>query len=192
MFLLIAGGIVMMAGLIILGVFSRNQYVLIAAVLSGVTAGLFGIICGAGVPRWRPEALVRARKWHAYKRFLADFSAMEKAPAEHYKLWDYHFIYATALGVSKEYLKNIRKLMEQHPDRFATPAWIMAGHHPASSMAAVGSLASMESVQANLAALQANLNALESALTTTTSSGGGFSGGGAGGSSGGGGASGAS
>lgn len=192
MFLLIAGGIVLMAGLIVLGVFSRNQYVLMASVLSGVTAGLFGIICGASVPRWRPEALVRAKKWHAYRRFLSDFSAMADAPAEHYRLWDYHFVYATALGVSKSYLKNLRKLMEQYPDRFATPAWIMAGHHPNAALGAAGAMNSMQAIEANLASLQANLSALESALSTTTSSGGGFSGGGAGGSSGGGGASGAS
>lgn len=192
MFLLMAGGIGLMAGLIVLGVFSRNQYVLMASVLSGVTAGLFGIICGAGMPRWRPEALVRARKWHAYRRFLSDFSAMADAPAEHYKLWDYHFVYATALGVSKSYLKNLRKLMEQYPDRFSTPAWIMAGHHPNAALGAAGTLSSMQAIEANLASLQANLTALESALSTTTSSGGGFSGGGAGGSSGGGGASGAS
>jgi uncharacterized membrane protein YgcG len=184
MFLSIFGGIVLMTGLILAGVFSNNRVVFITAILSGVTAGLFGIVCGAGMPRWRPEALSNARKWKAYRKFLADFSAMEEAPAEHYKLWDYHFIYATALGVSKQYLGNLKKLMAREPDRFATPAWIMAGSDP---LGAAGAASRVEAMQANLAALEANLSALESALTTSTSSGGGFSGGGAGGSSGGGG-----
>jgi uncharacterized membrane protein YgcG len=183
MFLSIFGGIVLMTGLILAGVFSNNVTVFITAVLSGVTAGLFGIVCGAGMPRWRPEALSNARKWKAYRKFLGDFSAMADAPAEHYRLWDHHFIYATALGVSKSYLQNLKKLMAREPDRFSTPAWIMVG---VDSADALGAASRVEAMQANLAALEANLSALESALTTSTSSGGGFSGGGAGGSSGGG------
>lgn len=183
MFLSIMGGILLMVGLIMAGVFSNNRVVFITAILSGVTAGLFGIVCGAAMPRWRPEALSNARKWKAYQKFLGDFSAMSEAPAEHYRLWDYHFIYATALGVSKKYLANLKKLMAAEPDRFATPAWIMAGGDP---LHAAGAASRVEALQANLAALEANLSALESALTTSTSSGGGFSGGGSGGSSGGG------
>ncbi|TPW15023.1 MAG: membrane protein [bacterium] len=183
MFLLIGGGIVLMSGLIFVGAFSNNTIVFMSGILSGVTAGLFGVICGAGIPKWRPGPLVRARQWRAYRKFLDDFSAMKEAPAEHYKLWDHHFVYATALGVSKSYLANLKKLMAQEPDRFVTPAWIMAGHDPGR----LGSLTrNLESIESNLAGLEANLGALESALSSSTNSGGGFSGGGAGGASGGG------
>jgi len=183
MFLLIGGGILLMAGMILFGAFSNNPVVFISAILAGVTAGLFGVICGAGIPKWRPAPLRRARQWKAYRRFLSDFSAMKDAPAEHYKLWDHHFVYATALGVSKNYLANLKKLMAQEPDRFATPAWIMSGH----DMGRLGSVAqNLDSIQSNLASLSANLAAVESALSSATSSGGGFSGGGSGGASGGG------
>jgi len=189
MVLLILGGIVSMALMIFVGIFSQNPAVLATGIVSGVVSGLFGLICGVALPRWRPEALLRARKWKAYGRFLADFSAMENAPAEHYKLWDHHFIYATALGVAKKYLGNLKKLMKLHPERFSTPAWIlMSSPHGTALDAASG----LSLAQANLESLTANLSALESALSSTTSSGGGFSGGGAGGSSGGGGSSGAS
>jgi hypothetical protein len=183
MFLTIGGGIVLMAGSILLGAFSNNPVVFLSGILAGVTSGLFGVICGAGIPKWRSGPLLRARQWQAYKRFLSDFSAMKEAPAEHYKMWDYHFIYATALGVSKEYLAGLKKLMAAEPDRFSTPAWIVANQN----LAAAGTMTDrLDSITANLASLEANLTALESALSTTTSSGGGFSGGGAGGASGGG------
>jgi uncharacterized membrane protein len=97
-------------------------------------------------------------------------------------MWDYHFIYATALGVSKEYLAGLKKLMAAEPERFATPAWILIGHD-----AGVASVSDqLDSITANLAGLEANLTALESALSTSTGSGGGFSGGSSGGASGGG------
>ncbi len=189
MALMILGGMLTMAGMIFVGVFSRNPAVLATGIVSGVVAGLFGLICGVALPRWRPEALLRARKWKAYGKFLEDFSAMEEAPAEHYKMWDYHFIYATSLGVAKKYLANLKKLMAVHPERFSTPAWIMMSH---SNTGALDAARGLGFAQANLESLTANLSALESALSQTTSSGGGFSGGGSGGSSGGGGSSGAS
>ncbi|HWG84521.1 MAG TPA: DUF2207 domain-containing protein, partial [Deinococcales bacterium] len=69
-------------------------------VLSLIAAGavllVASIVAAVGMPRWTGPALLNARRWQAYRNFLADFSQMETAPAEHYKLWDYHFVYATA------------------------------------------------------------------------------------------------
>ena len=172
-----------------LAVKSGNPVVVVVGLLSAVTSGLFGIICGAAMPRWKPETLLRARQWKAYARFLKDFSAMEEAPPDHYKLWDYHFIYATALGVSEHYLKNIQKQMTLHPEYFQhTPLWMMTS----SLGAGQDQMANLGAMQTSLAAVAANLSSLNSALSSATSSGGGFSGGGSGGSSGGGGSSGAS
>lgn len=175
-------------GIILVGAFSANPIVLAVAIPSGVLAGIFGIVSALSLPRWRAEALLRARKWKAYRRFLSDFSAMEDSPAEHYKLWDYHFVYATALGVAKKYLANLKKLMTLHPEQFTTPAWLVAA---GSQNSGLNALSGLSLAQANIESIQHNLAALESALTTSTTAGGGFSGGGVGGSSGGGGASGA-
>lgn len=190
MFLFIFLGMVLMIGMLVVSVNSANPVVLVVGLLSAVSCGMFGIICGAAMPRWKPETLLRARQWKAYGRFLKDFSAMEEAPPDHYKMWDYHFIYATALGVSENYLANIKKQMKLHPEYFhTTPYWMMTSPHGAYG---AGGPVDLGGMQASLDAVAANLSALNSALTTATSSGGGFSGGGAGGSSGGGGSSGAS
>jgi uncharacterized membrane protein YgcG len=187
MVLFIAMGVALGGGLVFLGAASLNPAVFGSGLVFGPVTMLAGIVAGANMPRWEAGALLRARKWRAYRKFLADFSAMEEAPANHYQLWDHHFLYATALGVSKKYLANLRKLMAREPDRFATPAWIGG-----SGGGALGATDRLTTAEARLAGIQANLSALESALSSATSSGGGFSGGGSGGSSGGGGSSGAS
>jgi uncharacterized membrane protein YgcG len=162
----------------------------LSLIVAGFVALIVAIVAAVVMPRWTPRALLNARKWKAYKNFLADFSQMEQAPAEHYKMWDYHFIYATALGVSERYLANLKRLMEQHPNDFARPMWLGHYYGGAGGMRdAVSSLTALNS----LSDISSNLSGLNSALRpANTSSGGGFGGGSMGGSSGGGGSSGAS
>lgn len=156
---------------------------------------LLAVTAGMSLKRWHADKLHSAKRWEAYRRFLADFSMMCEAPAEHYQLWDYHFVYATALGVSKQYLKNLKRLMAAEPDRFVTPRWL--GTYPGGVIPS-GHLDTIETLDRSLNTLsqiETNLTSLESALSPQTKTGGGFggssSGGGfSGGSSGGGGSSG--
>ncbi|HEX7022047.1 MAG TPA: hypothetical protein VF171_04250, partial [Trueperaceae bacterium] len=150
------------------------------------------VASAVALKRWQPDKLLNAKKWEAYKRFLSDFSMMRQAPAEHYKLWDYHFVYATALGVSKDYLKNLRRLMETEPDRFVIPTWI-ALHPGLGPSSTPSNLDALTGSLNTLSQIETNLNDLSSALSPKTSTGGGFggsSGGFSGGFSGGGGSSG--
>jgi uncharacterized membrane protein YgcG len=152
---------------------------------AGFLLVIVGILAASASRRWMPGALLNARRWRAYRNFLADFSQMETAPAEHYKLWDYHLVYATALGVAERYLRNLRRVMEREPDAFFAPTWT------GSRLTSVSTVSSLESL-GNLAEVSSNLSALESALSPSSSgSGGGFGGSSSGGSSGGGGSSGA-
>ena len=149
----------------------------LTAALAVITVGVTVLFA---IRRWNPQALLNAKRWRAYRNFLTDFSQLEQAPPEHYKLWDYHFVYATALGVGQRYLRHVRRLMESRPESFATPAWVSFGR--------TGSISANLS---SLAQVQANLASLESALSSSVHVGGGFGGASAGGSSGGGSASGA-
>jgi uncharacterized membrane protein len=179
--------------LIVLGValLANNQDGLGAATLfSGFLAILAGILAATSLTRWNADKLYNAKRWGAYRNFLTDFSQLETAPAEHLKLWDYHFVYASALGVAQPFLKNIRTLAERYPQYYHPPYWI-----PSSYYGGVGNVADLSSQLAavnSLSTLSANLSSLESALSSSTGTGGGFSGSSSGGSSGGGGSSGAS
>jgi uncharacterized membrane protein len=173
------------------GFLATEQDSLGAAIfLSGMLSILAGILAAVSLSRWSGEKLLNAKRWLAYRNFLSDFSQLETAPAEHLKLWDYHFVYASALGVAQPFLKNIHTLAERYPQYYHPPYWI-----PHSYYGGTGNIADLSSQLAainSLASLSSNLASLEGALSSSTGTGGGFSGGSSGGSSGGGGSSGAS
>ncbi len=157
-------------------------------VVVGIGSGILTAVAGATLSRWNADKLLNARKWLAYKRFLSDFSQMKTAPPEHFKLWDYHFVYATALGVAAQYIGNIKRISESNPSLVPVPYW-MGGDRFDNFGNAVSALESINS----LSDIANNLGNLQSALSDISSgSGGGFGGGSSGGSSGGGGSSGAS
>jgi uncharacterized membrane protein len=154
----------------------------------GVGSGILTAVAGASLSKWNADKLLNARKWLAYKRFLSDFSQMKNAPPEHFKLWDYHFVYATALGVATQYIGNIKRIAQSNPSLVPIPYWIGGG-----GFDNFGNVASaLESVN-SLSDIASNLSSLQSALSDVSSgSGGGFGGDSGGGSSGGGGGDGAS
>lgn len=166
-----------------------------SGVLSGIGLMVMGLLAFNVLIRWVPDKLLNARRWQAYRNFLADFSQMESAPPEHFKMWDYHFIYAAALGVAERYLRNLRQIAQRRPEVMTAPRWI-----PGSSLGQAGPVMASSSemleqisrMTGGLEQITRNLESLERALKPSSSgSGGGFGGSSSGGSSGGGGSSGA-
>ena len=187
---ILLGGASTFAGFVLLGSLERPE-VGASVMLAGILLVLGAIFTGASLAKWNPEKLLNARKWLAYRNFLADFSQMETAPSEHYKLWDYHFCYAAALGVADKYLANIGRLMERDPTRFGYAPWIMYGGGFNGATSNLSDLQNMIQSVNSLTQITQNLSNLERSLDSSSSSGGGFGGGSMGGSSGGGGSSGA-
>jgi uncharacterized membrane protein len=164
----------------------------VGLMIAGVLNILLGVVASVALPRWKPDKLLNAKRWSAYKNFLTDFSAMNQAPAEHLKLWDYHFVYASALGVSQKYLENVKRLAEAHPNYYYSPVWIP--YYGGITGPGIGNnitgLADQLAAINSLSSIATNLSSLESALNPSSSgSSGGFGGGSSGGSSGGGGSS---
>ena len=152
----------------------------VALFIAALLCAILGVIAAASLRRWQPDKLLNVRKWEGYRKFLSDFSLMRESPAEHYKLWDYHFVYATALGVSKSYLKNLQRLMSAEPDKFSSPLWIRGGMYPG-DLGRIATIENMEGLVSSLNTLsqiETNLGNLDSALSPKSSTGGGFSGGG--------------
>ena len=184
-----------------LGVFGQFGYseqsnptslVLLALALGAAGLGML-VLCFVAyrsLPRWRPDKLLKARRWAAYRNFLADFSQMEQAPPEHFKLWDYHFVYASALGVAERYLRNLRGLAQIRGQDIVMPRWV--GVNTGDLSRSIASVSDIAQVASSLEQVSRNLSSLESALNPRSSgSGGGFGGSFSGGSSGGGSSSGA-
>jgi uncharacterized membrane protein len=75
----------------------RPGWWVLPAVVTPVGLLLMGLAV-RGLPRRTPEAAVEVRRWEAFRRFLADFSAMKDAGPVLLHLWETYLVYATALG----------------------------------------------------------------------------------------------
>ncbi len=180
-----AGALSLFGGFFLLGTLTG---VGVGLMVAGVLNILAGVIASIALPRWNADKLLNAKRWGAYKNFLTDFSAMKDAPAEHLKLWDYHFVYASALGVAAAYLQNIKRLAQEYPNDYYTPTWI--GYYAGGGLGGnIASVTDSLTALSSLSAISSNLSNLESAFnpSSDSGSGGGFGGGSFGGSGGGGG-----
>jgi len=52
--------------------------------------------------RFTKEGSLKHFKWVAFKRYISDFSEIEKYPIEHVILWDDYLVYAITFGIVKE------------------------------------------------------------------------------------------
>ncbi len=60
--------------------------------------------------RFTKEGRVINLKWKGFKKYITDFSDIKNHPPKHVILWEEYLVYATAFGVAKEVLKNIKIL----------------------------------------------------------------------------------
>jgi uncharacterized membrane protein len=146
----------------------------------GAIVFLIFLFAGRTILRWTEAAYLEHKRWLAFKKFLKDFSAIEKAPVQLLAIWEQYYVYAAALGVAHEFLKNITRLSEKQGMPLVLPIWYMAaaGSGP-------GNLASLGDGLAGFESFATNMTSMMSSFSTATSSGGGFSGGGGGGGGGG-------
>lgn len=151
-----------------------------------IAAGLlvYPVLAGLAstIHRWTPAAHLEHRRWRLFEKFLRDFSAIEQAPVTLLAIWDQYFVYAVALGVAEQFLKNIGRLAAERGVTPAFPAWYVAGR---GATVGTAGLAGFQQGLSSLAAFSGNLTSMAAALSPRSSSGGGFSGGGGGGGGGG-------
>jgi len=132
-----------------------------------------------GVLRWSPAAHLEHRRWMTFRKFLVEFSAIEEAPVGLLAIWEQYYVYAAALGVAKDFLKNVGRLALRQGTELATPSWF-AGAAFASHGAG-----SFQEGMAGLVSFGDNFSSMAASFSPKSSSGGGFSGGGGGGGGGG-------
>ncbi|UCG42711.1 MAG: DUF2207 domain-containing protein [candidate division WOR-3 bacterium] len=157
----------------------------ILSVSAGVVALALFSAFGRSVLRWNEAAFLEHSRWKRFRKFLREFSAIEEAPVKLLAIWEHYYVYAVALGVAEEFLKNVGRLAEVRGQAVVWPAWYVAA-------GAAGRGAGFASVQQgiqSLSSLGSNFTGMVASFSPKSSTGGGFSGGG--GSGGGGGSSGA-
>ncbi len=155
----------------------RPSWWVLPAVVTPVGLLLMGL-AAKGLPRRTPEAALEVKRWEAFRRFLADFSAIKDAGPLLLRLWETYLVYATALGVAEKLLENLKLVAVERDQAPPRATWF----RPSSGRQGVaGNLGSLDS----LARSFANFHALSRALASSTGTGGGFSRGGGGGGGGG-------
>jgi len=153
---------------------------IIASIGAGVLCLVTFTAVGRVILRWNPKAYLEHLRWLRFRKFLTEFSAIEQAPISLLAIWEQYYVYATALGVAKEFLKNVVKFAEERHATLAVPVWYVAASGSGQFQAA-----SFAQGLANFQSFATNFQSMVSSFSTASSSGGGFSGGGGGGGGGG-------
>lgn len=87
---------------------ASNMNILIILVAAfGIVMIIFSAAFEKVLGRWTPEGRLYYKRWNNFKKYLTDFSALKEHPPESIELWDFYLVYATALGVAEEVLKNM-------------------------------------------------------------------------------------
>ncbi len=153
-----------------------------AAAFAAVPVGVVLVLMAVkALSRRTPEAALEVKRWEAFRRFMADFSAMKEAGPGLLALWETYLVYATALGVAEELLKNLKLVAAEFGTSAFHPIWMRAASADGRSGQALAGLGSLETLAKSLQ----NFQNLSRALSSSSGSGGGFSGGGGGGGGGG-------
>lgn len=138
----------------------------------GVGVGVALFVLGLRLLSNRSQAGTEAAaKAEGLRNYIADFSQLEDAPVGHLILWERYLVYAVALGVSAELVRNMAVRVPEVLNNPAFGAWyIGAGRH----------FDGFDHIEAGGASIAA------ASVPNSSGSGGGFSGGGGGGGGGGG------
>jgi hypothetical protein len=80
------------------------------AFIVGLVPGAVYTLVGRVINRWHPTAFLEHRRWLSFRRFLQDFSAISQAPVSLLAIWEQYYVYATVLGVAREFLKHVGRL----------------------------------------------------------------------------------
>jgi uncharacterized membrane protein len=83
----------------------RTMVIVVAAF--GIGLLIFAMVFEKILGHWTPEGRLYYKRWDNFKKYLTDFSALKEHPPESIAIWDSYLVYATALGVAEEVLKNM-------------------------------------------------------------------------------------
>jgi uncharacterized membrane protein len=96
---------------------------MVAVVILPFVAMLQAVIALAASPAlfgtWRPGIYREKLQWDAFRRFLSDFTSLERAGKDDMDIWGEWLVYGTALGVGEKVVTSMRHLSvsSQETDR---------------------------------------------------------------------------
>ncbi|MEM7735184.1 MAG: DUF2207 domain-containing protein [Deinococcota bacterium] len=100
--------IILLMALIVLAVFLSGPEQIVSFIAIPYTIFL-AVMAVVILPTMRHRVAAEVYKWRGFKRVLSDFTQMQNAPDDFFKLWDKYYCYAAALGIARRYLRNIQR-----------------------------------------------------------------------------------
>jgi hypothetical protein len=85
--------------------------VAVGAFIALIALGRLFLLLVQPLRRWNRVALVEHQRWHAFRRFLTDFTALKRAPIELFPIWEEYYVYALALGVTQDFKNHLGALV---------------------------------------------------------------------------------
>ncbi|MEW6171628.1 MAG: DUF2207 domain-containing protein [Bacillota bacterium] len=149
-----------------------------------IPAGIVLLLAGTRLRRRSRKGSTHLAMWRAFKRFLLHFSNLSKAAIPSLVIWEHYLVYATALGVAREVLEQLRLVF---PEVASGDYRFGSGWYHYSSVPGVSSDPFTGLAAATTTLQQSVLTAANYTPSSGGGMGGGFSGGGGGGFGGGGG-----
>jgi uncharacterized membrane protein len=89
-------------------------YFFLSLIVGAVALGLLGFIMitySASFKRRTKYGSDQHSKWHAFKRFLEDFSQMKEASINSIVVWEHYLVYAVSLGVAQNVIDHMPELV---------------------------------------------------------------------------------
>ncbi|MBW8383590.1 MAG: DUF2207 domain-containing protein, partial [Youngiibacter sp.] len=146
----------------------------------GIAAGVSGLllITSMGIQSVRkkltPYGAEQKAMWEAFKKFLLDFSNLEKADIPAITIWEHYLVYAVSLGVAKEVIDQLPRVFSER-DLSDPNLTYMRGYGSYNSMYMMNHMVS-DTVRSVASAVN-TANIASSAMSSGSGGGGGFSGG---------------
>ncbi len=160
---------------------------LFAVALSLLLVSFFYLFSLATHSRRTAQAQEEYAKWTAFKKFLQDFSNIDRRDIPSLAIWEHYLVYAVTLGVAKEVIKQLQIVYPnlQQDGYYFGAHWYYYNMHAANFSGLANGIDTMTSTIQQ--SIQQSINTATSQSSSGSGGGGGFSGGGGGGFSGGGG-----
>ena len=118
---LLGVGVLVIAG--IFAVISFTLYGFIFTVSGGIAAGVLSFSCAKKLKLLTPEGQKQYVLWQAFGRYMKEFTLLNEKELPALELWESFLVYATAMGISKQVLKQLKTAYPQLSD----PAYM--GHY---------------------------------------------------------------
>jgi uncharacterized membrane protein len=77
------------------------------AAFSGFVSGAILMAGSLAMKRRSRSGSTELRKWQAFRKFLTDFSSMDRATIPSLIVWEHYLVYAITLGVAKEVINQL-------------------------------------------------------------------------------------